>query len=100
MGSNLPTGNFLGLYFSGGGIILGVILCGRIHQGDNLLGDNLVEGNFSRGQFSGRQSSRNCWGAILYRESNPGGSLLRGNLLEAGQIFSGFNSLCTLFLLK
>ena len=69
---NLPTGNFLGLYFSGGNIIPGVILCRRNHQGDNLLGDNLVEANFSRGQFSGRQSSRNFF-------LGGGGNSLQGN---------------------
>ena len=94
---------FWAFIFYGGSIIPGVILCRRNHQGDNLLGDNLVEANFSRGQFSGRQSSRIFFffggGAILYRETNPEGSLLRGNLLEAGQIFSGCDSLFTLFLL-
>ena len=59
LGSNLPTAIFWGFIFQGGGIIPGVILWGRNHQGDNLLGHNLVEGYFSRGQFSGRQSSKN-----------------------------------------
>ena len=44
---------FWGFIFQGGGIIPGVILWGRNHQGDNLLGDNLVEGNFSRGNSLG-----------------------------------------------
>ena len=91
LGGNLPTGNFLGLYFLGG----------RYYTGGNTLGEKSPRRQFTGGQFSrGRQSSRNSWGAVLYKETNPGGSLLRGNLLEAGQIFSGCNSLCTLFLLK
>ena len=92
LGGNLPRVQFLGLYFPGGRYYTGGNTLGRNHQGDNLL-----EENFSRGQFSERQSSRNCWGAIHYRETNPGGSLLRSNLLEGGQFFSGCNSLCTLF---
>ena len=99
---NLPTGNFLGLYFSGG----------KYYTGGNTLQEKSSRRQFTGGQFSRGELLQRAilWeavfkkfffggGAILYRETNPEGSLLRGNLLEAGQIFSGCNSLFTLFLL-
>ena len=101
LGGNLPTGNFLELYFLGW----------RYYTGGNTLGEKSSRRQFTGGQFSRGELFQRAilWqavfkkflgAAILYRETNPGGSLLRGNLLEAGQIFSGCNSLCTLFLLK
>ena len=100
---NLPTGNFLGLYFSGG----------KYYTGGNTLQEKSSRRQFTGGQFSRGELLQRAilWEAVFknffffggggnsLQETNPEGSLLRGNLLEAGQIFSGCNSLFTLFLL-